>query len=407
MCRYISLYIAITQAVKDIDEALGTSAFFLFVTVICSLFNSVSVVLAKSESYRTPVVDAYVVWSTLTALVTFLLLTFSGAQVQKGHDNIKQAVTDCSDLVVQLSPNLKTTLTFTLLVENIKGSDIVVTGWDMFTIRKGFILSVAGLMMTYGVLMYQMDALKTDHETRMVFQDFFGKIHYHDLQRLLVYTNSISYVFTHTYSLLTMMFFSLLSYHTFIILSDSVEEYRKSLKDLIYSGCDDLKSVQKHLTYFRRIIECIQVVEAGFSWITLLLLISNISTFFLMLSAIADGWANYLQVMVLMNIIGSFTASAFEFLAVATTGIKLSKADDALKRLAICFAEKSFQTRRSGTEEKISLLKLHYFSVLASTLRRNALELTGGKMFILKESLITSVIGCMLTYGVLIFQFRN
>ncbi|GBN43234.1 hypothetical protein AVEN_31144-1 [Araneus ventricosus] len=162
MSRYISLYITITQRVREIDEALGTSAFFLFVTVICSFFNSISVVLANSQSYRTPVVDAYVVWATLTALVTFLLLTFSGAQVQKGHDNIKQAMTECSHLVAQLSPNLKTTLTFTLLVENIKGSNIAVTGWDMFTIRKDLVLTVLGLMMTYGVLMYQMDALKTE-----------------------------------------------------------------------------------------------------------------------------------------------------------------------------------------------------------------------------------------------------
>ncbi|GBN43238.1 hypothetical protein AVEN_31146-1 [Araneus ventricosus] len=205
-----------------------------------------------------------------------------------------------------------------------------------------------------------------------------------------------------------MMFFSLLSYDIFTKLSDGVEEYRKSLKALIHNGCADVRCVQGYLTNFRRILDCIQVVEEGFSWIMLFLLISNISTFFLMLSAIADGWANYLQAMVLMNIIGSFAASAFEFLAVMSSAIKLSKEDEALKRLAICFSEKSFLTSSSVREDKVSMLKLHCFSVLAGTIRRYNLELTGGKMFILKESLITSVIGCMLTYGVLIFQFgRN
>ncbi|GIY75484.1 uncharacterized protein CDAR_21461 [Caerostris darwini] len=160
--RYISLFATITRRVKEIDQALGTSAFILYTTTISSLFNSVSVVLADSQSYRTSVANVYVVWTTFTAIVTFLVLTFSGALVYKGGENIKQAMIDCSDIVAKHSPNLKTTLTFSLLVENIKGSNIVVTGWSMFTIQKGFILSVAGLVMTYGVLMYQMDALKTE-----------------------------------------------------------------------------------------------------------------------------------------------------------------------------------------------------------------------------------------------------
>ncbi|GIX68564.1 uncharacterized protein CEXT_102721 [Caerostris extrusa] len=78
---------------KKTDEALGTSAFILYTTAISSLFNSVSVVLADSQSYRTSVANAYVVWTTFTAIVTFLVLTFSGALVYKrwrkyktGHD---------------------------------------------------------------------------------------------------------------------------------------------------------------------------------------------------------------------------------------------------------------------------------------------------------------------------------
>ncbi|GFV34071.1 uncharacterized protein TNCV_3979191 [Trichonephila clavipes] len=160
--RHISLFVDITQKVKEIDQALGAIAFFLYVTVICSFFNTISVVLGDSRSYRTFVVHAYVVWQSVTALITILVLTYSGSLVQKANENMKQDITECSDLVSKQSPSLKTMMNFTILLENVKESKIAVTGWDMFTIQKGFILNVAGLVMTYGVLMYQMDVLKTE-----------------------------------------------------------------------------------------------------------------------------------------------------------------------------------------------------------------------------------------------------
>ncbi|GFT45010.1 uncharacterized protein NPIL_650201 [Nephila pilipes] len=160
--RYISTFVDITQKVQDIDQALGAIAFFLYVTVICNFFNTISVALGNSKSYQTPVVHAYLLLQSVTAIVTFFVLTYSGALVQKGSENMKQNMTECSNLISKLAPSFKVMVNFTMLLENVNKSKLVVTGWNMFTIQKGFILSVAGLVMTYGILMYQMDVLKTE-----------------------------------------------------------------------------------------------------------------------------------------------------------------------------------------------------------------------------------------------------
>ncbi|GFR04501.1 uncharacterized protein TNCT_38871 [Trichonephila clavata] len=101
-------------------------------------------------------------WQSVTDLITILVLTYSCSLVQKASEDMKQDITERSDLVSKQSPSLKTMMNSTILLENVKESKIAVTGWDMFTIQKGFILNVAGLVMTYGVLMYQMDILKTE-----------------------------------------------------------------------------------------------------------------------------------------------------------------------------------------------------------------------------------------------------
>ncbi|GBN30507.1 hypothetical protein AVEN_144950-1 [Araneus ventricosus] len=244
------------------------------------------------------------------------------------------------------------------------------------------------------------------HEFRMMTDDFFGSIRSYGLQTLHVYAHSIAFVFTYVSNALTMVFFSLLSHEIFTSLSDLVLSYRRSLQKIL--NCDSVSEIKVRdcLTDFRRIVDCTELVEAAFSWISLFLVLSNVSAFFLMLSALADGRTKYLQTLNLIFITGSFALSVTEFVALTSGAIKLYKEGGALKKLSVPFAERTFLTYNSR-KDHMSLKRLQYFSMMAETLRGATLEMTGGKMFVIKNSLILSIVGSMVTYGVLVFQFGH
>ncbi|GFV34067.1 uncharacterized protein TNCV_3979151 [Trichonephila clavipes] len=166
----------------------------------------------------------------------------------------------------------------------------------------------------------------------------------------------------------------------------------------------DQISVQEYILGFRQIVDCVDNVEAGFSWSILFLIISNVISFFLILSVLATG-VNYFQRQLLASIVVSSIVSLVEFIAIAKSGIQLSKEEDALKKLVAYFSERSFLTNEGLTKEKVSLPRLHSFSLLANTIRGTTIELTGGGMFALNNAFLLSVVGIMFTYGVLIFQF--
>ncbi|GFT45007.1 uncharacterized protein NPIL_650191 [Nephila pilipes] len=241
------------------------------------------------------------------------------------------------------------------------------------------------------------------HDAKGPSQKFFDQILVFQQQKVHVYLHSCLIIISYPIDLLTIMFISLLSFETFSSLSEGVKTYRKSLIREIVSRPDQI-SVQEYLIAFRRIVDCIDSVEAGFSWNILFLIVSNISSFFLVLSIIAVG-IDHFQIMLLASIIGSCIVSLVEFTAVTRSVILLNGEEDSLKKAVIRFSERPILCDEYLTKEKMSWTRLHSFSLLANTIRGTTIELTGGGMFVLNNSFILSVVGVMFTYGVLIFQF--
>ncbi|GFR04499.1 uncharacterized protein TNCT_38861 [Trichonephila clavata] len=241
------------------------------------------------------------------------------------------------------------------------------------------------------------------HDEKVDTQTIFGHVLVYHLQKIHVYIHSCLVLISYSIDSLTMMFISILLYETISSLSDGVRAYRKSLIRKMVNTSDRI-CVQEYILEFRRIVDCVDRVEAGFSWSILFLIISNVSSFFLILSVLATG-INYFQRMLLASIVVSSIISLVEFIAIAKSGIQLSKEEDTLKNLVTYFSERSFLSDECLTKEKISLPRLHGFSLLANTLRGTTIELTGGGMFALNNAFLLSVVGVMFTYGVLIFQF--
>ncbi|GIX68566.1 uncharacterized protein CEXT_102741 [Caerostris extrusa] len=178
---------------------------------------------------------------------------------------------------------------------------------------------------------------------------------------LYAYAHATFFMLTFANGLITMMFVSLLSYKIYYDLSDIMNEYRRSLLKLIINNYIDELSIQKCLADYRLIVDCIDQVETGFSGLTLF-------------------WLDLIA------------------------GKNLSRRR-CLEKLVVRFSEKA--AYNFYVDGKICLPKLHCFGLLAETIRGTTLELSGGNLFVLKYNLILSVIGLMVTYGVLIFNLNN
>ncbi|KAF8794967.1 hypothetical protein HNY73_002874 [Argiope bruennichi] len=248
--------------------------------------------------------------------------------------------------------------------------------------------------------------LRQNLKRRLLSQKMFG----YDLPRivsiLIVYAHGICFVLTYINGLLTMLFVTLLSFQTFLNLRDRIREYRKTILKFIACGSLDEFRIQEHLGNFRQIVDCSNCVEDGLSVCSLLLIGSNVSCFFLIFSGIAFGDQAYHHKMVLLFTICGFAMSVLEFLSVVCSANKVREEDEILKKLVVRLSERGI-CHFSHQENRISLSKLHCLALLADTIRGTELELTGWNLFALKNNLILSVVGLMITYGVLIFQFGH
>ncbi|GFY60875.1 uncharacterized protein TNIN_418231 [Trichonephila inaurata madagascariensis] len=250
---------------------------------------------------------------------------------------------------------------------------------------------------TVTLYMYESHGEKVDAQT------IFGHVLEYHLQKIHVYIHSCLVLISYSMDSLTMLFISILSYEIISSLSDGVRAYRKSLIRKMVNTSDQI-SVREYILGFRRIVDCVDSVE---SWIFLEYSVShNIQCQFVLSDTKRPrNWVKYFQRQLLASIVVSSIVSLVEFIAIAKSGIQLSKEEDALKKLVTYFSERSFLTNEDLTKEKISLPRLHSFSLLANTIRGTTIELTGGGMFALNNAFLLSVVGIMFTYGVLIFQF--
>ncbi|KAG8189197.1 hypothetical protein JTE90_013731 [Oedothorax gibbosus] len=266
-----------------------------------------------------------------------------------------------------------------------------------------FILALLNGFLVSTIMVINILFLKQTHKARMDSQKFFGMVLSTDMRKYYMYTHYFLFVFTSTFSLVTQMFVSLLSFNTFLGLSKDIKKYRESLAKLVANNYKDEVCIHDYLVGFRRIVDCISGVEAGFSYTNLFLIGANVSSFFIFFSIAVSAENGYHQTAVAALITSVLLLSLIQFLSMVGTAARVCKEDDALKKLVIRCSEKAF----SDFQGKVSLSKLHCFALLADTIRGTPLELTGGDMFVIKDNFILSVAGVMLTYGVLIFQFGN
>ncbi|KAG8177060.1 hypothetical protein JTE90_024947 [Oedothorax gibbosus] len=153
----ISVFKNISFRVREVDDAVNVYVLFLYGAIISGFFNTLAILLMQDASYKSLVVTLYVVWVFLFGGGAFLILSSFGSNITDQGDKVKRRMIEYSDRFIRSSPPMHTLEVFSFLFDVIMKSEMVITGGGMFVINYGLILAIAGTMITYGVLILQMD----------------------------------------------------------------------------------------------------------------------------------------------------------------------------------------------------------------------------------------------------------
>ncbi|GFT45003.1 uncharacterized protein NPIL_650171 [Nephila pilipes] len=150
-----STFRRIIYAMNEADDAMSFIVFFTYVTCISCFFNTLSIFLSKDSIYGHPYLTAEMAVTFMFSVLIFITMTVSAAEVSTTGERLKHRVMCISDIVMQRNLPTDALMNFTILTDNIKSADISMTGWGMFTITRGFVLTTVGVLITYGVLLFQ------------------------------------------------------------------------------------------------------------------------------------------------------------------------------------------------------------------------------------------------------------
>ncbi|KAG8189194.1 hypothetical protein JTE90_013728 [Oedothorax gibbosus] len=150
-----TLFRKIIFGLNEADDALSFIVFFTYVTCISCFLNSLSAFFNLEDSSKTPFSAVEITFSFLYSVAIFFTITCSAAEVSTAGDRLKQRILCVSDCILNKNLPNDTLLSFMVMMDNIKSSNMSLTGWGMFTITRGFVLTTVGVVITYGVLLFQ------------------------------------------------------------------------------------------------------------------------------------------------------------------------------------------------------------------------------------------------------------
>lgn len=215
----------------------------------------------------------------------------------------------------------------------------------------------------------------------------------------------LSVVFTYTTSTVTICVVALISFNVFTTLSNIIKHYRLRLgKQLLQVDLENPKSLS-NITIFREIVECVYDVEETFNYSSLLLYGTSITWLFNSFNVAIVKDSAYKNALAYGFIAITFFMALVIFIMVTYSASKVKTEDDILKNCLVRYSENQFLN--SSRHKRYDSLTLYNVIILPRTIQGVKLYLTGGGMFIISKGLILTVIGIMVTYGVILLQFRD
>lgn len=253
------------------------------------------------------------------------------------------------------------------------------------------------------------------HDARWTSIKIFGLVLSNSSRRIYLDVYHCCVVFTYTNSTVTVCLMSLVSYNVSIALRDIIKSYRKRLKIFLMHPNPTVGEIFASVTLFRRIVCCTRDVEHSLSLCSLFLYGASVTWLFNSFNVVIVRDSVY-HTKLAYAFVGITTGMALiVFLTMTQGASRVISEDEKLKRLTVRFAEKPFQTIGSSNFQigdaslfqVCHLSMMHHLKLLTRVIRGNRIYLTAGDMFVMRKSLILTVLGVISSYGVLLHQFGD
>lgn len=156
----ISHFKNVTLMVTEIEEAFGIFVLMLYATIMCGFFNTFSVVIQSNRFLESRAAIFYTIWTFCAAFITFVDMSRYGSYISSQVQSLKRQMIVCADQLIRSSPPQSTMDVFHYLFEIVMKSQIEVTGYGIFVINCGLVLTIISTLITYSVLILQLDSTK-------------------------------------------------------------------------------------------------------------------------------------------------------------------------------------------------------------------------------------------------------
>ncbi|GBN28865.1 hypothetical protein AVEN_259223-1 [Araneus ventricosus] len=150
---YTKLYGRITTTVERVEETFSLISFFLYGYMLSSVFSITSYMITRLPGTVNTASILQQVATFVEIVTCFIFLSIRAAGVNESAVEVKNLIHSLPAKRFDFNPNLTATL---LQLANNFASEVCVTGWGLFMINRGFILTTAGVVVTYGVILVQL-----------------------------------------------------------------------------------------------------------------------------------------------------------------------------------------------------------------------------------------------------------
>lgn len=155
LISYISTYKTVIQVIREVNNCVSKTCLYLYAAAVCCFFNTLSMLFSDFQFSADMISCSQMSITFIMALVIFFALTYSGSRISSTYESLKFRIMESSEHVFSRYYDTQMLATFKMLAECINGSQPSFTGGGMFTISKGLILTTAGALITYGVVIFQ------------------------------------------------------------------------------------------------------------------------------------------------------------------------------------------------------------------------------------------------------------
>lgn len=136
-----------------INNAFSSSVLFFYGATISCFINGISIVIY----FNIKKITTYIMFmlAFIFALITFFGVTITGNRVRQKYIYLLECLIPCSRRVTV--GDVQDRITYSIMTQDIRSVNMCVTCGDMFVIGNELMLTVAGALITYGVIIFKMD----------------------------------------------------------------------------------------------------------------------------------------------------------------------------------------------------------------------------------------------------------